>query len=81
MANLVDKFNRTIIRNNQVYKLGVKCIEIIGVTKFVEKWVDNLVIKFDLKKIEEKLAEKIWWNTLVKKLSWKSLQCTVFSVQ
>ena len=53
---------------NQVHKLGVQFAEIIGLKNIVKKWVDNL-------------AEKIRWNNWVEKLSWKSLQCTVYSVQ
>ena len=54
--------------NNPVHKLGVKFGEIIEFKKFVEKWVDNL-------------AEKIRWSSWVEKFSWKSLQCTEYSVQ
>ena len=39
--NLVDKFNG----NNQAHKFGVQFCEIIGLTNFVEKWVDNFVTK------------------------------------
>ena len=57
-----------IFLNNQVHKLCVNFGEIIKFKNIEEKWVDNL-------------AEKIRWNNWVEKLSWKSLQCTVYSVQ
>ena len=30
---------------NQAHKFGVQFVEIIGLTNFVEKWVDNFVTK------------------------------------
>ena len=51
-----------------MHKLVVQFGEIFKLKNIVEKWLDNL-------------AEKIRWNNWVEKLSWKSLQCTVYSVQ
>ena len=43
--DLVDKLNGTFFWNNQAHKFGVIFSEIIGLTNFVEKLVDNLVTK------------------------------------
>ena len=48
-------------------KLCVQFGEIIGFKNIVEKWMDNL-------------AKIFRWNNLVEKLSWTSLQCTLYSV-
>ena len=72
LGKLDDQFGEQnlweICLNNQMHKLGVRFGEIIGLKNIVEKWVDNL-------------AEKISWNNWFEKLSWKSLQCMVYSVQ
>ena len=42
MTNLGEKFIVNIFWEN----MGVKFVEIIGLTNLVEKWVNNLVTKF-----------------------------------
>ena len=49
--------------------------------KLGEQFLFNIHDENLLKNVEQKLAGKIRWNNMVEKLSGKSIQCAVYSVQ